>query len=126
MFSGDTACPYQIRSTQDPAKQRKRFPDAIGIGIAKSGTGSMAFLDCHSKIRFRALEPGVFPLKRFDGGAANIYTDHWPFTYGTLEGEIKGDIGGYLIPEVADDEFLIEKTPTYSEQYKGQGSTDVT
>ena len=78
----------------------------------------MAFLDCHSKIRFRALEPRVFPLKRFDGGAANIYSDHLPFTYGPLEGEIQGDIGGYLIPEVADDEFLIEKTPTYAEQYK--------
>ena len=59
---GETSCPYQIRSTSNPQKERKRFPDAIGIGTAKSGTGSIAFLDCHSKIRFRAFEPNVFPI----------------------------------------------------------------
>ena len=80
----------------------------------------MAFLDCHSKIRFRALEPGVFPLKQgVKGDAEKIYSDHWPFKYGTLAGKIDGNIGGYLIPEVTDDEFLIEKSPAYSEQYKG-------
>ena len=166
---GETSCPYQIRSTSNPQKERKRFPDAIGIGIAKSGTGSIAFLDCHSKIRFRALEPGVFkanypnpnynpnpfekqvfsiqhpgvenlnsessPVENLSEesplNAEYVYSDHYPFTYGPLEGTIEGDKvrvlnrfirkltvefecvatlfkGGFLIPKATDDEFLIE------------------
>ena len=89
--------------------ERKRFPDAIGIGIAKSGTGSMAFLDCHSKIRFRALEPAVFPLQctgvkcragkelsseSFPLDIDDVYSDHFPFTYWSLvKGTIKGKKG---------------------------------
>ena len=148
---GETSCPYQIRSTSNPQKERKRFPDAIGIGIAKSGTGSIAFLDCHSQIRFRALEPSVFKANPFEKqffsiqhpgdeilngesfplDAEDVYSDHFPFTYGPLEGTIEGDKvrvvnrfirklifefecvatllkGGFLIPEATDDEFLIE------------------
>ena len=41
-FVGDTSCPFQIRSTLDAVKREKRrLPDAISIGIAKCGTGSL-------------------------------------------------------------------------------------
>ena len=39
------SCPYFIRSSN--LTQRFRAPDVIGIGIAKCGTGSLSFLDCH-------------------------------------------------------------------------------
>ena len=39
------SCPYFIRSSNQT--QRFRAPDVIGIGIAKCGTGSLSFLDCH-------------------------------------------------------------------------------
>ena len=87
----------------NPEKGKIRFPDAIGIGIAKSGTGSLAFLDCHSKIRFRAYEPGVFPIRRdgrylprnesFQLDAEGVYSNQ----------------NGYWIPYATDDEFLIEE-----------------
>ena len=117
VFSGDSSCPFQVRSTTNPSKRElKRFPDAISIGIGKCGTGSIAFLDCHSKIRFRALEPNVFPNKY---GSSDIYTDHKPFTFWPLEpvkNPIEDNHGGYLIPKATEDEFLIEKTPMYSQQ----------
>ena len=70
----------------------------------------MAFLDCHSKIRFRALEPGVFPIQCGKRGVEcvteeqlsseilpfdtdDVYSDHFPFQYGALVGTIKGDKG---------------------------------
>ena len=68
----------------------------------------MAFLDCHSKIRFRALEPGVFPLQctgvkcragvesgseSFPSDIDDVYSDHFPFTYGALKGTIKDNKG---------------------------------
>ena len=63
--------------------------------------------------------------------AEYVYSDHYPFTYGPLEGTIEGDKvrvlnrfirklivefecmatlfkGGFLIPKATDDEFLIE------------------
>ena len=87
MFN-DTACPVQIRNFPMQNQPKKRFPDAIGFGFAKCGTGrdglnqkfhkiflilisklhminrfwtgfSLAFLDCHPNIVFRKNEPGV-------------------------------------------------------------------
>ena len=68
----------------------------------------MAFLDCHSKIRFRALEPSVFPIQctgvkcragvelsseSFSLDIDDVYSDHFPFTYGAMKGTIKGNKG---------------------------------
>ena len=50
----DTACPVNIKSSA--LKRERRFPDAIGIGAAKCGTGSLMFLDCHPNIVFRDQE----------------------------------------------------------------------
>ena len=35
-----------------------------------------------------------------------------------INNPIKNNVGGYLIPQATDDEFLIEKTPTYSQQFE--------
>ena len=55
-FKGETSCPFQIRSNK---KKKERLPDAIGIGVGKSGTGTLAFLDCHPNIVFRSTEVGI-------------------------------------------------------------------
>ena len=52
-YIGETACPFQIRKSNKSYPLKNRHPDAIGIGVAKSGTGSLAFLDCHPQIVFR-------------------------------------------------------------------------
>merc|ERR1712241_201987 len=54
----DHACPMTVRS--GVGSLRHRFPDVIGIGFAKCGTGAMAFLDCHPGITFRTTEPRFF------------------------------------------------------------------
>ena len=52
----DTSCPVTpIERYQKP--RRHRWPDAIGIGFPKCGTGAMGFIDCHSKLVFREAEP---------------------------------------------------------------------
>ena len=52
----DTSCP--VTPIERYNKTRKhRWPDAIGIGFPKCGTGTMGFIDCHSKIVFREAEP---------------------------------------------------------------------
>ena len=38
----------------------RRVPSAIGIGMAKCGTGTLGFLDCHPNIVFRGTEPRYF------------------------------------------------------------------
>ena len=43
----DTACPYQIRQNWTQKDGEQRLPNAIGLGTHKSGTGALAFLDCH-------------------------------------------------------------------------------
>ena len=45
------SCPYFIRSSN--LTQRFRAPDVIGIGLAKCGTGSLSFLDCHPQSTVR-------------------------------------------------------------------------
>ena len=47
--AGKTGCPVTISKYSEEEKI-KRYPDAIGIGFAKSGTGTMASFDCHSNI----------------------------------------------------------------------------
>ena len=39
---------------------KKRYPDAIGIGFAKSGTGTMVTFDCHSNIVYSDIEGCAF------------------------------------------------------------------
>ena len=85
----DTACPV----TKD-IKGRKRiekYPDVIGIGVPKCGTGTLAFFDCHSKIVFRESEPIYFNTRRARKG-----------------------LGAYAVPYASKDEILIEKSPEYS------------
>jgi len=87
----DTACPmtHTERSTK---KLTKKWPDAIGIGFPKCGTGTLGFLDCHSKFVFRNSEPYFWnKQKRIDIG-----------------------LEGYALPLAAEDEILIEKTPDYT------------
>ena len=44
--------PYQ----KENQKKIKKWPDIIGVGFPKCGTGAMAFLDCHSEMVFREAE----------------------------------------------------------------------
>ena len=59
---GETTCPYQVSKSKLP--RVNRLPDAIAIGAAKGGTGSLSFLDCHPDIRFRLYEPDAYPRGR--------------------------------------------------------------
>ena len=52
--AGATGCPVTISKYSDEEKV-KRYPDAIGIGFAKSGTGTMAYFDCHPDIVYSGL-----------------------------------------------------------------------
>ena len=54
----DTACP--LTKFNETRKRVKRWPDIIGIGAPKCGTGTIAFFDCHSNIVFREAEGRVF------------------------------------------------------------------
>ena len=47
--AGETGCPVTISKYSEEEKV-KRYPDAIGIGFAKSGTGTMAYFDCHPDV----------------------------------------------------------------------------
>ena len=80
----DTACPI----TPVRLDRVKRWPDIIGVGAPKCGTGALAFFDCHTKIRFRESEGRMWTTKRWHGG-----------------------LGAYAVPMAAPDEILIEKTP---------------
>ena len=44
----DTSCPMTL--VKKNQVRIKRWPDIIGVGFPKCGTGTMAFLDCHSDI----------------------------------------------------------------------------
>ena len=41
--------------------------NAVGIGTGKSGTGTLAFLDCHPDIVSRAFEPNAYPVTTHSG-----------------------------------------------------------
>ena len=85
----ETACPIQT-SAGDKDLKDKRYPDFITIGVAKAGTSTMSFLDCHPVITYRDYE-------------TNFFT---PPASSHLE--------NYLIPTASDDSILIEKSPSYS------------
>jgi len=68
----------------------KRWPDGIAIGIAKCGTGSLTFIDCHSKFTFRHFEPGF---------------------YGKPRSKSLRKLQSYNLPSALPDEILIEKSP---------------
>jgi hypothetical protein len=96
----DTACPYQIRHIRVNDQQKKqRLPNAIGLGTHKSGTGALAFLDCHPNLVIRILEPNAYPLTH-----KRLYFDN----------------GQFLLPLTYSTEFLIEKSPSYAERFKRQ------
>ena len=66
----ETACPFQVRFNS--TDRRKRLPNAVGLGTHKSGTGALAFLDCHPNLVLRALEANAFPNR--DGEKAQKLT----------------------------------------------------
>ena len=74
-----------------------RFPSAIGLGTHKSGTGALAFLDCHPDLVIRILEPNAFPNMH-----KRLYFDNDQF----------------LLPLTHSSEFLVEKSPVYAERFK--------
>ena len=87
----NTACPMTPKSRL-VKNLRQRWPDAIGIGFPKCGTSATSFIDCHSKFVYR-------------DGEGYFWTNPKKVEQGLVE---------YPIPEAADDEILIEKTPDYS------------
>ena len=70
----------------------KRYPDAIGIGFAKSGTGTMVTFDCHSNIVYSDIEGCAFKPNAPRPPALETYH----------------------IPKAHPEEFLIEKSPQYA------------
>ena len=103
------------------------MPDAIGIGIGKAGTGSLAFLDCHPNVVFRAYEPDVYPMNEYGNllkfktdeaitkARENAYTTRCGKNSRFSQTELLQTIS-HSIPMAAEDEFLIEKTPMYSDR----------
>jgi len=84
----DTACPV----TRVKNKNRvKRWPDIIGVGFPKCGTGTLAFLDCHDDIVFREAEGMLW--HKYD------------------EETCSPSLRKYAVPNASNDEVLIEKTP---------------
>jgi len=100
----DTSCPVQIRDYPKLDPPIKRWPDAIGFGFGKCGTGALAFLDCHPKIVFRTQEPHFFNDDRTKRFLSSPGQDHTPEM-----------LEKYLIPKASKSEFLIEKTPMYAQ-----------
>lgn len=102
----DTACPVQIRNFTKNSQPYKRWPDAIGFGFGKCGTGSLAFLDCHPSIVFRKLEPSFFN----DKNVKMLLNNPNDQTVNLLR--------QYAIPNASESEFLIEKTPMYARAFQ--------
>ena len=85
----ETACPLTLNESYLEAKPFKRWPDVVGVGMPKCGTGTLAFFDCHSRIVFREAE-------------ANFWLE---------PDECKYQLHGYAVPRARSDQVLIEKTP---------------
>ena len=62
----------------------KRYPDAIGIGFAKSGTGTMVTFDCHSNIVYSDIEGCAFKPMAKAGFQNEISLSHWLRAIGVL------------------------------------------
>ena len=87
----ETACPIQIPPEPTGISEKvKRYPDFITIGVAKAGTSTMSFLDCHPMITFRDYE-------------TNFFTP-----------PVSSHLENYLIPAANENSILIEKSPSYS------------
>ena len=87
----DTACP--LTKINETRKRVKRWPDIIGIGAPKCGTGTIAFFDCHSSIVFREAEGMVWHKDRQEKPNSTKLLKQ------------------YAIPKADQNEILIEKTP---------------
>lgn len=113
----DSACPFRISRSSQP--RIPRLPDAIGIGVAKAGTGSLAFLDCHPDIVFRAFEPDAYPSRKLLSTLTESELEekrHGAHTYRSNCMGSHSDTYSMTIPLAAPDEFLIEKSPMYAQQ----------
>ena len=87
----ETACPIQIPPDLAGVREKvKRYPDFITIGVAKAGTSTMSFLDCHPMITFRDYETNFFSPP------------------------VPSHLENYLIPATSENSILIEKSPSYS------------
>jgi len=81
------------------------MPNAIGIGMPKCSTGTLAFLDCHPNIAFRAAEPSFFTKSDYiieawrSDDKAELLKLRYEYTK--------------KLPQASPDEFLIEKSPQY-------------
>ena len=90
------------------ASRVDKWPNIISIGFGKCGTGSLAFIDCHSEIVFRAVEPGKnitgkFPVFRLQ--LSLVMFGRVP------EAKLKL----YNIPKATKSEVLVEKSPPYAQ-----------
>merc|ERR1711937_192350 len=90
----DTACP--LRNISRVKERIDKWPNAIAVGFGKCGTGALSFIDCHSEVVFRLVEPVFFSAKQ------NLRTSV-PKSY----------LNMYNIPKAAENEILIEKSPPY-------------
>lgn len=103
----DTACPKTPKSRFEKTLVQ-RWPDAVGIGFPKCGTGTLGFIDCHSKLVFREAEPYFWNSR----GKCSSRAGRSSF-YDFLDRE-NGGLKEYTVPMAASDEILIEKTPDYT------------
>ena len=110
----DSACPFKISRSDKP--RVPRLPDAIDIGVAKAGTGSLAFLDCHPDIVFRAFEPDAYPTSRSMSTLSESELEEKRKSAAPYKSHCRGSFSDMTIPLAAQDEFLIEKTPMYARQ----------
>ena len=58
-WNQDTACP-SVKRTRLEKNLVFRWPDAVGIGFPKCGTGTLNFIDCHSRLVYRSAEPNFW------------------------------------------------------------------
>ena len=114
----DTACP--LTKFNETRKRVKRWPDIIGIGAPKCGTGTIAFFDCHSSIVFREAEGRVF--HKFSPRNFETFCPISEPLNTLMEGMVWHQdrkekpnsaqlLKQYAIPKADQNEILIEKTP---------------
>ncbi|CAG5078247.1 Oidioi.mRNA.OKI2018_I69.PAR.g8940.t1.cds [Oikopleura dioica] len=91
----DTSCPL----AQNEKGRIDKMPNLIAVGFGKCGTGSLSFLDCHSQIVFRFVEPA------FSWLMYNAKKKKKPTTEQAL--------AAYNLPKAHESEILVEKSPGY-------------
>ncbi|CAG5108214.1 Oidioi.mRNA.OKI2018_I69.chr1.g3688.t1.cds [Oikopleura dioica] len=111
-----SSCPFTIRSSNKT--QKSRFPDVLGIGMAKCGTGSLSFLGCHPQIVYTHGE------LRFFSNPSNAQKI-LEYSKNTTENTAQHKLNEYKfnalkqsylldLRPAADDEILIETSPQYA------------